>query len=57
MQVYFQTIEGQVPIPTGTDGLAEASTKFRELKDKALASFGGLALAHRRQGLATPEAC
>ncbi|TIL82178.1 MAG: hypothetical protein E5Y89_06260 [Mesorhizobium sp.] len=41
MQVYFATIEGQVPNPDWDRQLAEASSKFRELKDKALASFGG----------------
>ncbi|WP_245446192.1 hypothetical protein [Mesorhizobium kowhaii] len=41
MQVYFRTIEGQVPDPAWDARLAEASSKFSELKDKALASFGG----------------
>ena len=41
MQVYFQTIEGQVPDPGLGRRLADASRHFRELKDKALASFGG----------------
>ena len=41
MQVYFKTIEGQVPNPDWDRRLGEASSKFRELKDKALASFGG----------------
>lgn len=41
MQVYFKTIEGQVPNAEWDRRLAEASSKFRELKDKALASFGG----------------
>ncbi|CAN7413044.1 hypothetical protein [Mesorhizobium sp. LjNodule214] len=41
MQVYFSTIEGQVPNPDWDRRLSEASSKFRELKDKALASFGG----------------
>ncbi|MCA0029789.1 hypothetical protein [Mesorhizobium sp. B263B2A] len=41
MQVYFKTIEGQVPDPAWDARLSEASSKFRELKDKALASFGG----------------
>lgn len=41
MQVYFSTIEGQVPDPDWDRRLAEASSKFRELKDKALASVGG----------------
>ena len=41
MQVYFKAIAGQVPDPDWDARLAEASSKFRELKDKALASFGG----------------
>ncbi|WP_246679579.1 hypothetical protein [Mesorhizobium sp. B2-3-5] len=41
MQVYFKTIEGQVPDPAWDARLAEASSKFRDLKDKALSSFGG----------------
>ncbi|ESX04081.1 hypothetical protein X769_11205 [Mesorhizobium sp. LSJC268A00] len=41
MQVYFRTIEGQVPNAEWDQRLAEASSKFRELRDKALASFGG----------------
>ncbi|TIS55345.1 MAG: hypothetical protein E5W91_23235 [Mesorhizobium sp.] len=41
MQVYFKTIEGQVPDPDWDRRLAEASSKFRDLRDKALASLGG----------------
>ncbi|RUX06412.1 hypothetical protein EOA35_05405 [Mesorhizobium sp. M8A.F.Ca.ET.023.01.1.1] len=41
MQVYFKTIEGQVPDAAWDARLAEASSKFRELKDKALSTFGG----------------
>ena len=41
MQVYFKVIEGQVPNPDWDRRLTEASKYFRELKDKALASFGG----------------
>lgn len=41
MQVYFKTIEGQMPDPDWDRRLAEASSKFRKLKDEALASFGG----------------
>ncbi|MDX8499248.1 hypothetical protein RFM99_12570 [Mesorhizobium sp. VK4C] len=41
MQVYFDTIEGQVPNPEWDRRLAETSSKFRELRDKALGSFGG----------------
>ena len=40
MGVYFRTIEGQSPNPDWDRRLAEASSKFRELKDKALASVG-----------------
>lgn len=36
MQVYFKTIEGQVPDPTWRGRLEGASKKFREMKDKAL---------------------
>ena len=41
MQVYFKVIGARCPIPNGTAGWARASKHFRELKDKALASFGG----------------
>ncbi|UCI06914.1 hypothetical protein [Mesorhizobium sp. B1-1-8] len=41
MQVYFATIEGQVPNPEWDRRLVETSSKFRELKDRALASFRG----------------
>lgn len=41
MQVYFKVIEGQVPDPGWDQKLADASSKFRELKDRALASVGG----------------
>jgi uncharacterized membrane protein len=41
MQVYFKTIEGQVPNADWDRRLTEASSKFRELKEKAVASFGG----------------
>jgi hypothetical protein len=41
MQVYFKTIEGQVPNPDWDRRLAEASGKFRQLKEKALGSAGG----------------
>ncbi|TGQ35703.1 MULTISPECIES: hypothetical protein [unclassified Mesorhizobium] len=41
MQVYFKTIEGQVPDPDWDRRLAEASSKFRDLRDKALTSLGG----------------
>jgi len=40
MQVYFRTIEGQVPDPEWDRTLAEKSAKFRELKDKALDELG-----------------
>ncbi|PBC02021.1 hypothetical protein [Mesorhizobium sp. WSM3860] len=41
MQVYFATIEGQVPNAEWDRRLAETSSKFRELRDKALSPFGG----------------
>jgi hypothetical protein len=41
MQVYFEAIEGQTPNPEWDRRLAETSSKFRELRDKALGSFGG----------------
>jgi hypothetical protein len=40
MQVYFKVIAGQVPNPDWDRRLSEASKYFRELKDKAMASFG-----------------
>jgi len=36
MQVYFKTIEGQTPDPEWDAKLTSASSKFRELKDKAV---------------------
>lgn len=39
MDVYFKTIEGQVPNPDWDRKLAEASAKFREIKDKALGAL------------------
>ncbi len=41
MQVYFKVIEGQTPNPDWDWKLAEVSSKFRDLKDKARAPFGG----------------
>ena len=41
MQVYFRTIEGQVPDPVWDERLAGASRHFRELKDKAVEAFRG----------------
>jgi hypothetical protein len=41
MQVYFKAIEGQVPDPGWDHKLSGASRQFRELKEKAMASFGG----------------
>jgi hypothetical protein len=41
MQVYFDAIEGQTPNPEWDRHLAEASSKFKELRDRALGSFGG----------------
>ena len=40
MQVYFTVIEGQTPDPDWDRRLSESSKKFRELKEKAAASFG-----------------
>lgn len=42
MQVYFRTIEGQSPDLDWDRRLADASQKFRTLKDKALGDFGGV---------------
>lgn len=36
MQVYFRTIEGQVPDPEWDDKLTVMSDRFRELKDRAI---------------------
>ena len=41
MQVYFRTIEGQVPDPTWDRRLTDASKQFRELKDRAFSTFCG----------------
>ena len=41
MSVYFKTIEGQVPDPAWDAKLAGASSKFREIKEKAVSAFGG----------------
>ncbi|WP_269932118.1 hypothetical protein [Aminobacter sp. HY435] len=38
MQVYFKAIEGQVPNPEWDRRLEDASSKFRELKEKAFGS-------------------
>lgn len=40
MQVYFKVTAGQMPNPDWDSRLEGASKHFRELKDKALASFG-----------------
>lgn len=42
MSVYFDTIKGQVPNPDWEQRLTEASKQFRELKDKALGTFGAI---------------
>lgn len=39
MAVYFDTIEGQVPNPEWDRKLSEASGKFRELKERAMAAI------------------
>ena len=41
MQVYFRAIEGQTPDSRWDARLAEVSHQFRQLKEKATASFGG----------------
>lgn len=41
MQVYFKTIEGQVPNPEWDRKLSAVSRQFRELKEKAVSSLGG----------------
>lgn len=41
MQVYFAVIADQTPDPTWDQRLADASDKFRELKDKALGAVTG----------------
>jgi hypothetical protein len=41
MQVYIKTIEGQTPNPDWDYRLSEASRQFRELKERAMSSFGG----------------
>jgi hypothetical protein len=41
MDVYFDLIEDQVPNPEWDGKLADASSKFREIKDKALAGLQG----------------
>lgn len=50
MQVYFKAIEGQVPDPVWDRRLAEASSKFRDLKDRALGGSGGRRPAAASQG-------
>ena len=51
MQVYFKTIEGQVPDPVWDRRLTDASKQFRDLKEKAFSSVGG-----SRWGDVVPEA-
>ncbi len=41
MAVYFRSIEGQQPNPDWDRRLADASSKFRDLKDRALGEMGG----------------
>ncbi len=43
MDVYFRTIEGQVPNPEWDRKLTDASAKFRDLKDRALGAVSGSA--------------
>jgi hypothetical protein len=42
MQVYFKTVEGQVPNPEWDDKLSKASKKIRELTEKAKAYVPGV---------------
>lgn len=51
MQVYFRAIEGQTPNAEWDRKLTEASSHFRELKDKAADAFAG-----RRGGVADQPA-
>ena len=53
MQVYFRTIEGQVPDPAWRGRLEEISAKFRELGERALAYVRGDPGAVRRPLAAT----
>ncbi|MCF3643285.1 hypothetical protein LXM94_25350 [Rhizobium sp. TRM95111] len=41
MEVYFRTIAGQQPDPEWDAKLAGTSARFREIRDKAVQSFGG----------------
>lgn len=50
MQVFFRTIEGQVPDPVWDQRLSEVSRKFRELKERAAQWMGG-----RSAGGTTPN--
>jgi hypothetical protein len=43
MQVYFRSIAGQTPDPQWERRLTESSKQFRELKEKAAGSLGGMA--------------
>ncbi|GLQ57553.1 hypothetical protein [Devosia nitrariae] len=51
MQVYFKTIEGQVPDPVWEGRLSSASKKFNQLKDKAAGWIG-----HKPDGAEGPAA-
>lgn len=51
MQAYFRNIQGQTPDPDWDRRLAEASAKFRELKERASTGLGG-----RQPGTATDAA-
>jgi hypothetical protein len=52
MQAYFKAIEGQVPDPQWDARLTQASDRFGELKDKAMAYVPGNSAAARRDGTA-----
>jgi len=41
MQAYFKVIEGQTPDPEWDAKLTSVSRKFKQIKEKAMAGFGG----------------
>jgi hypothetical protein len=53
MQVFFKTIEGQVPDPVWEQRLTSASKKFNELKDKAAGWIGHS--GGKEEGPAAPQ--
>jgi hypothetical protein len=52
MQAYFRAIEGQVPDPQWDARLTQASDRFSELKDKAMAYVPGKSATPRPDGTA-----